>query len=158
MVMIRPHRILSALAIAGTLALTGGVQAASHREAPLTAIDTKADITDFYAFVSYDDPNKVTMIVSVDPFLEPANGPNYFPFDDGVVYAIRVDNNNDALEDVTFEFRFDTQQRLPGVPVGIVGAGDGVAAPANSPAPIAPGTPLIPPAVTKLDGMGSEGL
>jgi hypothetical protein len=30
--------------------------AANHREAPLTALDHKADITDFFAFVSYDDP------------------------------------------------------------------------------------------------------
>ncbi len=28
--------------------------ASSHREAPITALDHKADITDFYAFGSYD--------------------------------------------------------------------------------------------------------
>jgi uncharacterized protein DUF4331 len=140
----------------------GSLQAASHREAPLTAIDRTADITDFYAFVSYDKPEegakRVTLILCVDPFLEPANGPNYFPFDDNVLYAIRVDNNNDAAEDVSFEFRFKTEQRLPGVPVGFAGAGGGIAAPPNSPAPVAPGTALIPPAITALDGPGSEGL
>ncbi len=49
--------------------------AASHREAPITALDNKADITDFFAFVSYDDPTKVTFLLNVDPFLEPGNGP-----------------------------------------------------------------------------------
>ena len=29
-------------------------QASSHREAPITALDHTADITDFYSFVSYD--------------------------------------------------------------------------------------------------------
>ncbi len=132
--------------------------AASHREAPITALDTKADITDFYSFVSYDDPSKVTFILNVDPFLEPSNGPNYFPFDPNVLYAIRVDNTNTASSNVAFEFRFQTEIRAPGVFTGFVGIGDkGVAAPADSPAPVAPGSPLIPPAITALDGPGSEG-
>lgn len=146
------------LSLAVALAMTTGAQAASHREAPLTALDQKADITDFYAFVSYDDPSKVTLILDVDPFLEPSNGPNYFPFDPNIVYAIRVDNDHDAVEDLRFEFRFSTEIRAPKVFTGFVGTGNGLVAPANSPAPIAPGTPLVPPAITALDGAGSEGL
>lgn len=131
---------------------------ASHREAPITALDTKADITDFFAFVSYDDPTKVTMILNVDPLLAPGNGPNYFPFDDNILYAIRIDNNNDALEDISFQFRFQTEIRAPEVFTGFVGAGDGISAPSNSPPPVAPGTPIVPPAITSLDGPGSAGL
>jgi hypothetical protein len=132
--------------------------AASHREAPITALDHKADITDFFAFVSYDDPSKVTFLLNVDPLLEPGNGPNYFPFDDTIQYAIRIDNNNDAQEDVTFLFQFQTEVRAPNVFTGFVGAGSGINAPANSPAPVPPGTPIVPPAITALDGSGSEGL
>ena len=33
-------------------------------------------------------------------------GPNYSPFDPDIVYAIRIDNNHDAVEDLRFEFRF----------------------------------------------------
>jgi hypothetical protein len=131
--------------------------AASHREAPITALDHKADITDFFAFVSYDDPSKVTFLLNVDPLLEPGNGPNYFPFDDTIQYAIRIDNNNDAQEDVTFLFQFQTEVRAPNVFTGFVGAGSGINAPANSPAPVPPGTPIVPPAITALDGSGSEG-
>jgi hypothetical protein len=112
--------------------------AASHREAPITALDHKADITDFFAFVSYDDPSKVTFLLNVDPLLEPGNGPNYFPFDDTIQYAIRIDNNNDAQEDVTFLFQFQTEVRAPNVFTGFVGAGSGINAPANSPAPVPP--------------------
>lgn len=131
---------------------------ASHREAPITALDTKADITDFYAFVSYDDPTKVTIILNVDPLLAPGNGPNYFPFDENILYAVHVDNNNDALADISFQFQFQTEIRAPDVFTGFVGAGNGIVAPPNSPAPVAPGTPIIPPAITELDGPGSAGL
>jgi hypothetical protein len=134
-------------------------QAANHREAPLTAIDTKADITDWFAFVSYDDPTKVTMILDVDPLLEPSNGPNYFPFDHEILYEMKVDNDFDADEDIKIQFRFGKPEiRLPGVFTGFVGAGAGVNTPPNSPPPIAPETPLIPPTISKLDGPGSEGL
>lgn len=150
------RRMLLAILICGALA--GSAQAANHREAPLTALDTKADITDWFAFVSYNDPAKVTMLLNVDPLLEPGNGPNYFPFDPEIVYEMNIDNNFDAVPDLRFQFRFRTVIRAPGVFTGFVGAGTGIPTPANSPPPIAPGTPLVPPAITALDGPGSEGL
>ena len=148
--------LVLALAVVGLAVSAAG--AANHREAPLTALDRTADITDFFAFVSYDDPERVTLVLAVDPLLEPSNGPNYFPFDPEIVYAIRIDNNHDAVEDVVFEFRFRTEQRLPGVFTGFVGAGNGLVSPDSSPPPVPPGTPIVPPAITALDGPGSEGL
>jgi hypothetical protein len=67
------------LALSLLIAMPPGAFASSHREAPITALDHTADITDFYAFVSYDHPDRVTFILNVDPFLQPSNGPNYFP-------------------------------------------------------------------------------
>jgi hypothetical protein len=151
-------RTLVCALLISTMALPPAGFAASHREAPITALDQKADITDFFAFVSYDDPTKVTLILNVDPFLEPGNGPNYFPFDDNIQYSIKIDNNQDALADIVFQFQFTTEIRAPGVFTGFVGAGAGVNAPANSPAPVAPGTPIVPPAITALDGAGAAGL
>ncbi len=150
-----PHA-LGALALA--IASIGPSQAANHREAPITAIDTKADITDWFAFVSYDNPSKVTMILNVDPFLEPSNGPNYHPFDPEVLYEMKIDNNFDADEDISIQIRFNKPEiRLPRVFTAFVGAGDGINAPANSPPPVSPGTQIVPPAITALDGPGSEG-
>lgn len=145
------------LCLALFLVLPANSFAASHREAPITALDTKADITDLYAFVSYNDSSKVTMILNVDPFLEPANGPNYFPFDPNILYAIRVDNSNSAHSDVVFEFRFTTEIRAPGLFTGFAGVGNGIVAPAGSPPPVMPGSPLVPPAITALDDPGSAG-
>jgi hypothetical protein len=146
------------LALSLLLAVPPGAFASSHREAPITALDHTADITDFYAFVSYDHPDRVTFIMNVDPFLQPGNGPNYFPFDPSIVYQIKIDNDHDALADVTFQFRFQTTIHDPQLFTGFAGAGAGVDAPANSPKPVAPGTPIVPPAITSLSGPGAAGL
>jgi hypothetical protein len=114
--------------------------AANHREAPITALDRLADVTDWYTFVSYDRPDHVTMILNVDPLLEPGNGPNYFPFDPNILYEMKVDNNRDGKEDVIFQFRFRTEVRAPGVFTALVGGIAGI------------------PQITSLDGAGSEGL
>src|SRR5215831_7444355 len=133
-------RLTTIVALALPLLFPGGLLASSHREAPITALDRTADVTDWYAFVSYDHPDRVTMILNVDPFLEPSNGPNYFPFDPNVLYEMKVDNNRDGVEDITFQFRFKTEIRQPGVFTGFVG-----------------GLAGIPP-ITALNGPGSEGL
>ncbi|MCP5152977.1 MAG: DUF4331 domain-containing protein [Ectothiorhodospiraceae bacterium] len=147
-----------AVALTTTLSLAAAAHAANHREAPLTALDHKADITDVYAFVSYDDPTRVTLIMNVDPLLEPANGPTYFPFDPEITYAIKVDNDQDAVEDVTYEFRFRTVQTLPGVFTAFVGAGGGLASPPSSAPPVPPGVVIVPPAIIAIDGPGALGL
>jgi len=148
---------MACAALAASLAVPPPTFAASHREAPITALDQKADITDLFAFVSYESPTTVTLIMNVDPFLEPGNGPNYFPFDPNILYTINVDNNNTALPAVQFMVQFQTTINAPGVFTGFVGAGAGISAPANSPAPVAPGTPIVPPAITSLSGPGAAG-
>jgi hypothetical protein len=131
--------------------------AANHREAPITALDHKADITDVYAFKSYGGTGAgthVTLIMGVDPLLEPANGPNWFPFDPDILYELKVDNNNDARADITFQFRFVTEQRLPNLFQVYAGVPGGANAPANSPAPVPPGTPIVPPQIDSFDDAG----
>jgi hypothetical protein len=145
-----------AVLLAAGIAMPTGMLASSHREAPITALDHKADITDLYAFVSYSAdqapntaPSKVTFILNVDPLLEPANGPNWFPFDPDILYEIHVDNNQDALADVTFQIRFQTQQfQLPNIPVALAGIGpNGANAPGTS-------TVVVPPQIQDFDNPG----
>ena len=124
-------------------------KAASHREAPLIALDPAADNTDTYAFRSWQDPSKVVFIMNVIPGQDPADGPNYFNFDDEVLYAVNIDNNQDGKAgDIVYEFRFKTENR-PALgqlefPLPYVG---------NPKIPVAPLQ-----GITKLDGPGSEGL
>jgi uncharacterized protein DUF4331 len=111
----------------GVVLVPDGLLASSHREAPITALDQKADITDLYAFRSYDasgndtSPPSITMILCVDPFLEPANGPNWFPFDPTLLYEIKIDNQETGYAEITFQFRFQTQVQLPTVYTGLAG-------------------------------------
>jgi uncharacterized protein DUF4331 len=87
--------------------------ASSHREAPLISDDPAADNTDVYAFVSPDKPNTVTIIANYIPFEDPAGGPNYYRFDPTVLYELNIDNDGDAKEDVSYQFRFKTEVRKP---------------------------------------------
>lgn len=98
-----------ALLLIGLPFSTPIVQATSHREAPLIIRDPLADNTDVYFFVSPDRPDMATVIANWVPFQEPAGGPNFYPFDDNVLYQMRFDNDGDAVLDIALEFRFRTQ-------------------------------------------------
>src|SRR2546421_1780089 len=83
----------------------------SHREAPEISKDPVADNTDVYAFVSPDRPDTVTLIANYIPLQGPDGGPNFYEFGDDVLYEIHIDNNGDALADITYQFLFQTQLR-----------------------------------------------
>src|SRR4029453_7519216 len=87
--------------------------ASSHSEAPLISQDPRADNTDLYAFVSPDNTNAVTMIPNYIPLEAPASGPNFYSFDDSVLYEIKVDNTGDGVPDLGYQFRFTTTTRTP---------------------------------------------
>src|ERR1700723_3321869 len=82
--------------------------ASSHREAPAIAGLPRVDGTDFYMFRSYEPGRSayVTLIANYIPLQDPAGGPNYFNLDENAVYRINVDNNGDAVSDLSFEFTF----------------------------------------------------
>lgn len=84
------------------------VNASSHREAPNITRTPAVDSTDFYAFNSYEPGRSdfVTLIANYIPLQDAYGGPNYFAMDPNAVYSIHVDNNGDAIEDLTFDFRF----------------------------------------------------
>ena len=122
-----------------TVLMATPVFAASHREAPLIANDPTADITDFYFFRSWEDPDKAILILNVIPSQEPGSGPNYFNFADDVLYEIHIDNNkNNIAANIVYQVRFKTEIRQPGnvFPLAYV---------------------ALPP-ITALTGGGSEGL
>src|SRR6266851_2338919 len=85
----------------------------SHREAPEISKDPVADSTDVYAFVSPDQPDKVTLIANYIPFEEPDGGPNFYEFGEDVLYEINIDNDGDALAEITYQFRFHVDVRNP---------------------------------------------
>jgi hypothetical protein len=104
---IRPI-LLAALSLAALPLL-----ASSHNEAPLTALSPVTDDTDFYLFRDPNDPAKVNLIANRFGLIEPQGGPNFARFAEGARYDIKVDNDGDAREDVTFRFTFKTVYRAP---------------------------------------------
>src|ERR1700761_692786 len=82
----------------------------SHREAPESSKDPAADSTDLYAFVSPDAPTTVTLIANYIPFESPDGGPNFYEFGNDIQYDINIDNNGDGLPDITYRFKFATQE------------------------------------------------
>ena len=97
--------------------MAGGMRqvalASSHREAPGLAGDPLADNTDVYAFTSPETgrSDRVVLISNWIPLQKPESGPNFWSFDDQALYDIRIDNNGDALEDITYQFQFSTTRQ-----------------------------------------------
>ncbi|QFT58119.1 hypothetical protein FIU94_04725 [Sulfitobacter sp. THAF37] len=85
------------------------VGASSHREAPGITEQPKVDATDFYVFRSYEPGREdyVTLIANYVPLQAPYGGPNYFTMDPDALYEIHIDNDGDAMEEITFQFQFD---------------------------------------------------
>lgn len=113
---------LGATLVAASLSALFAVpaQASSHREAPFITRQPKVDGTDFYMFRSYEANRAgyVTLIANYQPLQDAYGGPNYFSMDPDALYEIHIDNNGDAKEDLTFQFRFNNQNKDTKLTVG----------------------------------------
>jgi hypothetical protein len=109
---------LLATALAGAFALPAS--ASSHREAPYITGAPKVDGTDFYMFRSYESGRQdyVTLLANYIPFQDPQGGPNFNQFDQNALYEVHIDNNGDAKEDITFQFRFRNTFKPGPLPIG----------------------------------------
>lgn len=122
------NKLTCAISLAASSLLLGGslALASSHREAPFITEMPKVDGTDFYMFRSYEPGREgfVTLVANYQPLQDPYGGPNYFTMDSNALYEIHIDNNGNAKEDITFQFRFqntlkDTQLNIGGKNVSI---------------------------------------
>ena len=107
--------------------VAGSAMASSHREAPFITTSPKVDGTDFYMFRSYEGvasngtggrADYVTLIANYQPLQTPYGGPNYFSMDPNALYEIHIDNNGDAKEDLTFQFKFNNKLNNVGLDIG----------------------------------------
>lgn len=117
----RPQRLLPIAAAAlACLAAALPAHASSHREAPYITTQPKVDGTDFYMFSSYEAGRSgyVTLIANYQPLQSPYGGPNYFQMDPNALYEIHIDNNGDAKEDISFQFRFKNALKGITLPIG----------------------------------------
>ena len=117
--------LITACVLAGLAAWPA--QASSHREAPSIGGMPRVDGTDFYMFNSYEGvaangtggrAGYVTLIANYLPLQDAYGGPNYFKLDPNAIYEIHIDNNGDAKEDLTFQFRFMNTLKGITLPIG----------------------------------------
>lgn len=113
---------VAAAVVAALLPLAA--MSSSHREAPAIAANPPLDSTDFYMFMSYEPGQQgyVTLLANYLPLQDAYGGPNYFALDEDALYEIHIDNDGDAREDLTFQFRFDNDLAMNGrglrLPIG----------------------------------------
>jgi hypothetical protein len=108
----RGWRLLAAIVAASAIAVPLAISS-SHREAPNIMLDPSADNTDVYAFTAPGAEGALTIASNWIPGQVPANGPNFFRFDDRARYYNNVDNNGDGVADIRYRFTFDTEVRNP---------------------------------------------
>lgn len=96
------------------------LDASSHREAPLIAMDPLADNTDLWVFRSPDgEQNTVTLIAGFIGLELPEGGPNWTTFAEGVRYEIHIKNKTSSAElgaatdDITYRFTFSQTNEDP---------------------------------------------
>jgi hypothetical protein len=131
------------IAVAAACALLPAMaSASSHREAPnITRLPT-VDSTDFYLFNSYEAGrgDYVTLIANYIPLQDAYGGPNYFAMDPAALYEIHVDNDGDAVEDFSFQFRFTNRlannNQGIALPIGTGAQQQSVAVPLKNVGPI----------------------
>ena len=104
--------LLAAVVAASAIAVPIGFSS-SHREAPNIMLDPSADNTDVYAWTAPGAENALTLASDWIPGQVPANGPNFFRFDDRARYYNNIDNNGDGVADIRYRFTFNTDVRNP---------------------------------------------
>ena len=124
--MISVKRLAAVSAALSSVAFVGiaPALASSHREAPAITKSPKVDNTDVYAFRSYEPGRQdyVTLIANFQPGENPGDGPNYYTMDPDALYEIHIDSNGDAVEDLTYQFKFtNTLVNDRGVTLNIAG-------------------------------------
>ena len=72
-------------------------------------LDPTADNTDTYAFTANDAQDALTVVANWVPGGNPANGPNFFRFDDRARYYISIDNTGDGKADIRYRYVFKTK-------------------------------------------------
>jgi hypothetical protein len=143
---VRARRGAGALVAALTaLVAIGPALASSHREAPAITKTPKVDGTDFYVFNSYEAGrgDYVTLVANYLPLQDPYGGPNYFTLDADARYEIKVDNDGDAVADLTFQFKFFRDAKNFALPIGAPGSEILVEVPLVNIGPIGAGTTTL---------------
>ena len=82
----------------------GSASGADHGDAPLTKADHQLDIADVYAFAGQN--GNLVLAMTVNGLAMPGETPSFGSTDAGKLYQLKIDNNGDAIPDVSLNFSF----------------------------------------------------
>jgi len=103
-----------ALGISALTVSPAKVQGSDHVDTAENVARQGADLTDLYIFPSPRNSNNVVFAMDVHGLI-PAGGARAVSFDPGVLYQFKIDTNNDQVEDLVMQARFEgtgQQQRV----------------------------------------------
>ncbi len=98
--LVRSSAALLSVALAASVALPASAQAPDGLQQDRVAL-----VGDLYAFVSPDKPDTVTIVTTWGGSHSPADWATDAWFDPDLTYWVKVDNDGDGAEDVTWSFR-----------------------------------------------------
>ena len=96
-----------------SLSLLPGLAVSAVKDAPFTSINPALEAVGLYAFTSYEPgrENFITIIANYNS--QQISGPHYSLFDPDALYEIKIDNNGNGRENISFRFRFNQELKKP---------------------------------------------
>ena len=98
--------LLAACAVILPAILVVRAYSSDHADTPTIAASPGGDLTDVYIFPAPADNTKVVLVMNAHPLITPGNGLNTV-FDPNVLYQFKIDNNNDFVEDLVIQAKFE---------------------------------------------------
>ncbi|MFY9234801.1 MAG: DUF4331 family protein [Fimbriimonadaceae bacterium] len=80
--------------------------ASDHADTLETAGNPGRDLSDVYIFPSTQNPNNVVLVMCVNPLIASGGGPAA-RFDPNVLYQFKIDRDEDSVEDLVIQAKFD---------------------------------------------------
>ena len=94
------------IGVVATAAVAAVAIASDHMDTPLVEFNPKYDVNDVYAFPA-SDPSRIVLVLGTQSPITPGNTPRAaFGDKNEVLYQLKIDNNNDKVEDLVFQFTF----------------------------------------------------
>ena len=100
--------LVGGLAVLGAALFVGfgSASGADHGDAPLSKADHQLDIADVYAFAGNN--GNLVLAMTVNGLAMPGETPSFGSTDNGKLYQFKIDNNGDAVPDVSLNVSFSS--------------------------------------------------
>ncbi len=100
--------LVGAIAILGAALFVGfgSASGADHGDAPLAKADHQLDLADVFAFAGSN--GNLVLAMTVNGLAMPGETPSFGSTDEGKLYQFKIDNNGDAIPDVSLNVSFSS--------------------------------------------------